>query len=234
MDKRQTPITLEDFIKQVQNELIVSCQAQPNEPLFGADIMVRMARAAQQGGAKAIRANTPVDIQAIAQEIDLPLIGLYKENIEGYPVYITPTISHALAVAEAGADVIAIDATGQKRPGGDLKGFIEEIHRKTGCLVMADISTYEEGIQAEKFAVDMISTTLSGYTPYSLQQEGPNLDLVAQLAKNCSIPVIAEGRYHTPEQAKSALANGATSVVIGGAITRPQQITARFVKSIHS
>ncbi len=124
-------ITIEDFIIQVKNQLIASCQALPDEPLFGSEIMARMARAAQQGGARALRANTPVDIKAIKQEIDLPLIGIFKENIEGYNVYITPTIDHALAVADAGAEIIAIDATNQPRPSGDLGEFIKEIHDKT-------------------------------------------------------------------------------------------------------
>lgn len=234
MNTEKKPVNLESFINQVKNQLIVSCQALPDEPLFGADMMVRMAKAALQGGAKAIRANTPVDIKAIKQEIDLPLIGLYKERIEGYSVFITPTISHVLAIAEAGADIIAIDATARPRPAGDLSDFISEIHEKTGCLVMADISTLEEGVAAEKSGADMVSSTLSGYTPYSHQQKGPDLELVAQLSRNCSIPVIAEGRYHEPEQVKAALANGATSVVVGGAITRPKQITERFVKAINS
>lgn len=226
-------MSIEDFVNQVKNQLIVSCQALPDEPLFGSEIMVRMARAAQQGGARALRANTPVDIKAIKQEIDLPLIGIYKENVTGYNVYITPTIDHALAVASAGAEIIAIDATNQSRPSGNLDNFIKEIHDKTGCLVMADISTYEEGIKAEKLGADLVSTTLSGYTPYSQQLDGPDFELIARLSKNCSIPIIGEGKFHTPGQVVKALAKGATSVVVGGAISRPQQITARFVKALN-
>jgi N-acylglucosamine-6-phosphate 2-epimerase len=234
MNAKQKPINLNEFVNQVKNQLIVSCQALPEEPLYGADIMVCMARAAQQGGARALRANTPVDIKAIKHEIDLPLIGIYKENIEGYNVYITPTIDHALAVAVAGAEIIAIDATNQPRPSGDLGEFIKEIHEKTGCLVMADISTYEEGVEAEKLGADLVSTTLSGYTPYSQQLDGPDLELISKLSKTCTIPVIGEGKYHTPDQVIQALDRGATSVVVGGAISRPQQITNRFVKAINS
>ena len=234
MNLVRNKITIEGFIIQVKNQLIASCQALPDEPLFGSEIMTRMARAAQQGGARALRANTPVDIKAIKQEIDLPLIGIYKENIEGYNVYITPTIDHAMAVADAGAEIIAIDATNQPRPSGDLGDFIKEIHDKTGCLVMADISTYEEGVEAEKLGADLVSTTLSGYTPYSQQLDGPDLELITKLSKICTIPVIGEGKYHTPDQVIEALDRGATSVVVGGAISRPQQITARFVKAINS
>lgn len=230
----QKKISLDSFISQVKGQLIASCQALPNEPLHGAEIMARMAVAAQQGGARAIRANTPVDIKAIKQVVNLPLIGIYKENIEGFNVYITPTIEHALAVSEAGAEIIAIDATNQPRPSGDLGDFIKEIQENTGCLVMADISTYEEGIAAEKFGADMVSTTLAGYTPYSKPMDGPDLDLVEKLSKACNIPVIGEGKYHTPEQVVEALSRGATAIVVGGAISRPQQITARFVKAINS
>ncbi len=234
MNVVRNKMSIEDFISQVKNQLIASCQALPDEPLFGSEIMVRMALAAQQGGAHALRANTPVDIKAIKQEIDLPLIGIYKENISGYNVYITPTIDHALAVADAGAEIIAIDATNQPRPSGNLGDFIKEIHDKTGCLVMADISTYEEGIEAEKLGADLVSTTLSGYTPYSQQLDGPDFELIARLSRSCSVPVIGEGKFHTPEQVVEALDRGATSVVVGGAISRPQQITARFVKAINS
>jgi len=234
MNVVRNKMSIEDFISQVKNQLIASCQALSDEPLFGSEIMVRMALAAQQGGAHALRANTPVDIKAIKQEIDLPLIGIYKENISGYNVYITPTIDHALAVADAGAEIIAIDATNQPRPSGDLGEFIKEIHDKTGCLVMADISTYEEGVEAEKLGADLVSTTLSGYTPYSHQLDGPDLELITKLSKTCTIPVIGEGKFHTPEQVVEALDRGATSVVVGGAISRPQQITARFVKAINS
>lgn len=226
-------IRLEKFIKQVQKQLIVSCQALPEEPMFGSEIMARMAIAALQGGARAIRANTPVDIQAIKKAVNLPLIGLYKEVLKNYDIIITPTIEHAKAIAAAGADIIALDATKRLHPDGDLSKYISMIHDETDCLIMADISTLEEGLAAEKAGVDMVSSTLSGYTPYSPQQVEPDLELIAQLAKQCTVPVIGEGRYHTPEQVKAALAKGATSVVVGGAITRPKEITQRFVNAIN-
>lgn len=227
-------VRLKQFIAQVNKQLIVSCQALPDEALFGAEIMAKMALAAYQGGAKAIRANTPVDVKAIKECVDLPVIGLYKEVLPDYPVIITPTLRHALAIAEAGADVIAIDATDRPHPEGELAPFIEKIHAQTGCLVMADISTAAEALGAEKAGVDMVSTTLSGYTPYTPRLEGPDLMLVKELAGLLKIPVIGEGRYHTPEQVKQALEYGATAVVVGGAITRPKEITARYVKAIHS
>jgi N-acylglucosamine-6-phosphate 2-epimerase len=223
---------LNKFVKQVQHQLIVSCQALPDEALFGSDIMARMAKAAAQGGARAIRANTPVDVKAIRQAVDLPIIGLYKDKLPGYEIIITPTLKHALEIAAAGADIIAVDSTGRPHPDGDLAGFYARIHSQCECLIMADISTLEEGLAAEAAGADMLSTTLSGYTSYSPQQSLPDLNLVSQLAARSSIPVIAEGRYHTPEQVKQALENGAMSVVVGGAITRPRQITERYVQAI--
>jgi N-acylglucosamine-6-phosphate 2-epimerase len=227
-------MTIEEFLAQVKDQLIASCQALPDEPLHGSDFMVRMARAAKQGGARAIRANSPQDVKAIKDDIGLPVIGIYKDNISGFNVFITPTMKHVHAIADTGAEIVAVEATNQKHPTGNLKIFIQEIQETTPCLIMADISTYEEGMQAAEFGADIVSTTLSGYTPYSKKMDGPDLNLVARLAKDCGVPVIAEGKYHTPEQVVAALSNGASSVVVGGAISRPQQITARFVKAINS
>lgn len=212
--------------------MIVSCQALPDEALFGSDIMAKMAISVARGGARAIRANTPADVKAICEAVDLPLIGLYKEVLPGYDVIITPTLKHALAIAEAGADIIALDCTCRPHPEGDLRELITKIHEQTDCLVMADISTCDEGLAAAAAGADMLSTTLSGYTPYSAPQKGPDLDLVTQLTASSPVPVIAEGRYHTPQQVRQALLNGAVSVVVGGAITRPRQITESFIEAI--
>lgn len=231
--KTQRQQQVAHFVQQVRGGLIVSCQALAGEPLHGAEIMARMAVAAQQGGAVAIRANTPVDIQAIHAAVDLPIIGLYKADIPGYPVYITPTLEHARQVAAAGAQIIAIDATARPRPQpGSLADFIAAIHAETGCLVLADISTAAEGLAAEKAGADLISTTMSGYTDYSPKQPGPDLELVRQLADRLTAPLFAEGRYKLPEQVKQALAAGAVAVIVGGAITRPQEITRWFVEAL--
>ncbi len=223
------------FLAQVRGRLIVSCQAQPHEPLYGSAIMARMAIAAAQGGAAAIRANTPQDIAAIRAAVDLPIIGLYKVDLPGYDVYITPRLADACAVAEAGADVIAIDATQRPRPQYELLAdYITAIYAATGLPVLADISTYEEGLAAQAAGASLISTTMSGYTPYSPMLPGPDLALVRRLAGVLSVPLVAEGRYHSPDQAVAALEAGATSVVVGGAITRPQEITLRFVGAIEA
>jgi len=226
---------LQQFMAQVRGRLIVSCQAQPHEPLFGAAIMARMAVAAAEGGAAAIRANTPQDIAAIRGAVSLPIVGLYKVDLPGYDVYITPRLEDACAVAEAGADVIAIDATQRPRPQyAALADYIAAIHKATGLPILADISTYEEGVAAEAAGVDLVSTTMSGYTPYSPELTGPDLELVRRLADVLRVPLVAEGRYHAPDQVVQALAAGAATVVVGGAITRPQEITKRFVGAIEA
>ncbi len=223
------------LLTQIRGRLIVSCQAQPHEPLHGAAIMARMALAAAQGGAAAIRANTPPDIAAIRTTVDLPIIGLFKVDVPGYAVYITPRLEDACAVAAAGADVIAIDATDRPRPDfAQLAEYIDAIHRATGLPVLADIATLAEGLAAERAGADLISTTMSGYTPDSPMQPGPDLELVRRLGEALSIPLVAEGRYHSPQQAVQAFAAGALAVVVGGAITRPQEITQRFVAAVEA
>lgn len=213
--------------------LIVSCQALENEPLHGSDIMARMAIAAEMGGAVGIRANTPEDIRAIRAAVKLPIIGIYKREYEDSEVYITPTFAEAQAVAEAGADMIALDATPRPRPRGEtLDQLIDRIHRELDLPVMADCSTVEEGLRAAELGADVVSSTLAGYTPYSRKTEGPDFEMLAELLDRLAIPIFAEGRFHTPEQVARALEMGCYAVVVGGAITRPQEITARFTAAI--
>ena len=224
-------VELAKFLDAVRGRLIVSCQALENEPLHSSMIMARMALAAQQGGAAAIRANSPDDVAAIRAAVPLPIIGLYKDGSEG--VFITPTFKHARQIAEAGADVIALDATSRRRPDGvSLADLIARIHAELDKPVLADVSTLDEALQAQAFGADLAAPTLAGYTPYSRQTDGIDLDLLRKMSQQLEIPVIAEGRIHTPEQARGALEAGAVAVVVGSAITRPQLITARFVQAL--
>ena len=227
-----SPMTLSEITTRLRGGLIVSCQALPHEPLFGADIMARLTLAAEAGGAVGIRANSPVDIAAIRTVTRLPLIGLSKVDMAGYDVYITPTVADAQAVADAEADIIALDATHRPHLEGSAAEFIQKVQAATGKPVLADISTYEEALAAQDAGAEFISTTMSGYTPYSPQSEEPDLELVRRLAAVLTVPLIAEGRIATPEQARAALDAGAWTVVVGGAITRPQQITARFAGAL--
>ncbi len=226
---------LADLKQRLHAGLIVSCQAMPGEPFFGAGMMAAMARAAVSAGAVGIRANGPEDIAAIRAEVDVPIIGIFKVDLPGFDVRITPTLEHALQVAAAGADLIALDATLRPHPVGSLEGLIEQVHRRTGLPVLADVSTLKEGLSAAASGAEFVATTLSGYTTDSPARTGPDFVLLEQLVTALGpsdIPVIAEGRIATPEQAARALALGAYAVVVGSAITRPQCITAGFVDAL--
>lgn len=224
---------LPGLLRQLRGGLIVSCQALDDEPLHGSIHMAAMALAAVRGGAVGIRANSPEEIAAILHTVRLPIIGIYKLVIPDFSVRITPTIESAIQVANAGADIIAIDATDRPNPDGlGLFDRIRLIHECTSCPVMADISNDQEGLAAQSAGADLISTTLSGYTEASARQDAPDFELLDRLVKTIKVPVIAEGRIATPRQAAQALSLGAFAVVVGSAITRPQWITEQFVKEM--
>lgn len=211
--------------------LIVSCQALEHEPLYGGDTMAKMAKAAVMSGAVGIRTNGVFDIVAIKQTVNVPVIGLIKRAIPGSDIYITPTLDEVKAIVSAGADIVALDVT-------DREGRLEaaapliDYAQQHGAAVMADISTFEEGLAAERLGVDFVGTTLSGYTPYSSQKEGPSFELIERLCEAVQVPVMAEGRIWTPEEAAKAMRAGAAYVVVGSSITRPQLIAARFTRAL--
>ena len=216
--------------EQIRGKLVVSCQALPHEPLHSSFIMSRMAVAAMEGGAAGIRAQSACDINAIAKVCPLPIIGIVKRKYDDSEIYITPTMKEVEELLSTRAEIIALDATDRERPGGVLtKALVDRIHEE-GRLAMADCSVFEECLAAQEMGFDIVSTTLSGYTEYSSKQEGPDFSLIRRCAEELSVPVIAEGRIHCPEDLKKAFECGAFSAVVGGAITRPQEITARFVK----
>ena len=226
----------EELLKKIKGKLIVSCQALPGEPLYieNGTMMPLMAVAAKQAGAAGIRTNSKRDVEEIRKVVDLPIIGLIKKSYDGFPQYITVTMKEIDELVQAKADIIALDCTMRERPEAKtINEFIKKIKEKyPDILLMADISTFEEGVNAEKAGVDFVGTTLSGYTPYSKKSDGPDFNLVENLAKTLRIPVIAEGKVHEPKQAKKMLELGAFAVVVGGAITRPLEIAQRFVKEI--
>jgi N-acylglucosamine-6-phosphate 2-epimerase len=222
-----------DIIEDFRGKLIVSCQALENEPLYVPGYMAKMALAAKLGGAVGIRANSPEDIKSIKNEIDIPVIGIWKQMTKGNEVYITPTIEAARAVYNAGADIIAIDCTFRKNLNGEYAWeLIKKIKKELNILVMADVSTLEEAINAEREGADLVSTTLSGYTEYTRNIEGPDFNLIEDISKVIKIPVMAEGRIGSHEDAVKALEAGAHAVIIGAAITRPKEITKGFVDAI--
>lgn len=223
-----------NVLERIKGGLIVSCQALPQEPLHSSYIMSRMAFAAKEGGASGIRANTVEDITEIKKIVDLPVIGIIKKDYEGCEIYITPTLDEVDALVECGVDIIAMDCTRRLRPGGiTLDDFFARVREKyPDQLFMADCSDYEEGMHAAEIGLDLIGSTMSGYTEYTKGAALPNLDLMRRLVQDCGKPVIAEGGIWTPEQLKAALDTGVLAAVVGTAITRPREITKRFAAAI--
>ena len=228
---------MSNFLEQVHKKLIVSCQALEHEPLHSSYIMSRMAYAAMLGGAAGIRANTVEDITAIKETVNLPVIGIIKHVYGDCPVFITPTEREVDALVSCGTEVIALDATSRPRPDGvSLPELFAAIRRKyPGQLFMADCSTYEDAAAARDMGFDIVGTTLRGYTRETAGMEIPDMDLIARLGQTMGIPVIAEGGIWTPQQLHDILSmDGIHAAVIGGAITRPLDITKRFVQAIES
>ncbi|CAI6077826.1 Putative N-acetylmannosamine-6-phosphate 2-epimerase [Paenibacillus sp. JJ-100] len=216
--------------------LVVSCQALEHEPLHSSLIMGRMAIAAKEGGAIGIRANTAADVKEIKQQVDLPVIGIVKRNYGTNPVFITPTIQEVHELAEVHAEIVAVDATLRARPDGKtLDEFVQEIRAQyPELLLMGDISTKEEAINAERLGFDLISSTLFGYTEETAGRKlyDNQFEALKEMISSVQTPVVAEGNIMTPEMAATCLEMGVYCVVVGGAITRPQQITERFVSEI--
>lgn len=223
---------LNTILDSVHNSIIISCQALPGEPMYHEEmsLMPFMAEAAKQAGSKCIRTSSVRDVIAVKEKTGLPVIGLIKRKYDGFDSYITPTMKEIDELAEADSDIIALDCTLRKRGDGTtINEFIDQIHNKYPSIpLMADISTLEEGINAWKCGINIISTTMSGYTPYSPQIEGPDFTLVEELIKEVSIPVFAEGKIHNPQEVEKMLELGAYAVIIGGAVTRPLEIARRF------
>lgn len=227
-----------EIYDKLKKGLIVSCQALDDEPLHSSFIMGRMALAAKMAGASGIRANTVSDIKEIKKNVDLPIIGIIKKDYDNSEIYISPTIDEIDDLVNEGVDIIATDATNMKRPKNDgLEDFYKEIRVKyPNIKLMADCSTVEEAIFADKLGFDYIGTTLVGYTP---QSKGDKIDaddfkILREIIEKCDHPVIAEGNIDSPEKAKRVLELGAFTVVVGGAITRPQNIAKKFVDSIET
>ncbi|QLJ02683.1 putative N-acetylmannosamine-6-phosphate 2-epimerase [Streptomyces sp. NEAU-sy36] len=225
-----TPHPTVPLTEALDGRLIVSCQAPPGDPMRHTDTLVRLARSAEAGGAAAVRVNDPEVVAAAVAAVGLPVIGLWKDGDTG--VYITPSVRHALALVEAGATVVAADATARARPDGSTFAELVTAVHAAGALVMADVSTCDEGRRAAAQGADLVATTLSGYVPGSPRQTGPDLGLIADLAAAVGVPVVAEGRIATPAQAAEALAAGASSVVVGTAITAPTALTRLFAERL--
>lgn len=227
-------MTNNEILNKIKGGLIVSCQALKTEPLYDSYIMSKMAYAAMLGGAVGIRCNTIVDIRAIKERVNLPLIAIIKQEYDDSDVYITPTMKEIDELVNEGCDIIATDATNRLRPDGKtLTEFFTEVRKKyPNQLFMADTSCFEEGKLAEELGFDLIGTTMAGYTPYTKGRVLPDVELIKRYATELNTPVIAEGGIWSPEDLKNAYSAGAFSAVCGTAITRPMDITKRFVKAL--
>lgn len=224
------------MLNKIKNKLIVSCQALDNEPLHSDFIMSKMALAALQGGAAGIRANSVIDIKAIKSEVDLPVVGIIKRDYPDSKVFITATTKEIDELATSKCEMIALDATSRVRPNGQTLAEIVQYAKKNypTILLMADVATVEDVIIANQLGFDCISSTLIGYTEESINDavSANDFAILKEMLAVSQLPLIAEGNIDTPEKAKRVLALGVHSVVVGGAITRPQLITEKFVKAI--
>jgi len=220
-----------------QKGLIVSCQAEGDDPFNSPEYIAAFALAAEMGGAVGIRSEGIEKIKAVKSRINLPIIGIIKGQYHDGWTLITPDFKDVENLINIGCDIIAIDATERERPNG-LNGFefLEEVKRRYSVPIMADISTFKEGIRAAELQADLIATTLAGYTPYTSIKDSlnPDFDLIYELSSSIEIPIIAEGRIWTPSDAIKAIESGAYAVVVGTAITRPRIITLMFVEALKS
>ncbi|MCC8073042.1 MAG: N-acetylmannosamine-6-phosphate 2-epimerase [Clostridiales bacterium] len=223
-----------EVLDKIKGGLIVSCQALKTEPLYDSYIMSKMAWAAYLGGAVGIRANTVVDILAIKEKVDLPVIGIIKEEYDDSDVYITPTVKEVDELVNIGCEIIAVDATNRLRPGNvTFTDFFKEIRAKyPNQLFMADTSCFDEGALAAELGCDIIGTTMAGYTPYTKGTPLPDYTLMERYVQELDKPVIAEGGIWSPSELKRAIDIGVYCAVVGTAITRPMDITKRFVKAL--
>ena len=223
----------ENLKSQIEGGLIVSCQAPANSPLARPDIIAALAKCAEQNGAIGVRIDSPQHVRAVRQAVAVPILGIYKIVSATSEVYITPTFDAAKEIAAAGANVIAIDATLRRRPNEEsLAEIVSRIKNELHLPVMADISTLEEGLNAvETLEVDLVGTTLSGYTNATRHLTKPDFELVEKLAKRIAVPVICEGRLRSADDVRRAFDGGAFAVVVGGAITGIDGLVEQFVSA---
>jgi putative N-acetylmannosamine-6-phosphate epimerase len=222
------------ILEKIRHELIVAIDNGAEEPFSGLTNIIAMTNAVVVGGAAAIRIGGPQEIQAVRQVINVPIIGFAKQYAsDGSRFWVTPTFELARSLADAGADIIALEATDHSRLDGlSLETMIRRIKDELNRPVIADISTLKEGVAAGKAGADLVATTLVGYTPQSKNSLSFDFSLLSALLRDLSVPVIAEGHIITPENARRVIELGAYAVVVGSMITRPHIITRYYVTAI--
>ncbi|ATG55551.1 N-acetylmannosamine-6-phosphate 2-epimerase [Brachybacterium ginsengisoli] len=221
------------LVSALEGSLIVSCQAYPGEAMRDPRTMAQVAAAVVEGGAAAVRAQGLEDIRQVAAAVEVPVIGIWKDGTEG--VFITPTLEHCLAVIEAGADILALDGTARPRPDGrSFAETVAAVREHFDGPLMADCDSVESALLAGELGVEIIGTTLAGYTDARPRTVGPDLELLEALAGRlpATSALVAEGRIHSPAQAAAARATGAHAVVVGTAITHPTSLTRWFREAV--
>lgn len=225
------------MLEKLKHRLIVSCQAEGDDPFNSPEFVAAFAKAAEMGGAAGIRGEGIEKIKAIKSVVKLPIIGIIKGTFDDDWTLITPNFKDVEDLIEIGCDIIAVDATQRQRPNG-LTGFefLYELKKRYNTPIMADISTFKEGIKSVEMGADCIATTLSGYTPYTALKDNmnPDFDLIYELNSSIDVPIIAEGRIWSPSDAIKAIESGAFAVVVGTAISRPRIITKMFTEALKS
>jgi N-acylglucosamine-6-phosphate 2-epimerase len=225
-----TTTRMSTLLETIHGGLIVSCQ--PKAPLNRPDYVADLARAMVEEGACALRIEGAERIEAVRAAVDVPILGIIKRHVPGFECYITASAQDVEAAIDAGADVVALDGRDRARPDGSSLEDLVARCRTRGVGVMADVSTLAEGLYAARCRVDLVASTLSGYTPESRPGPRPDLELIAELATGTSTPVVAEGRLHSPTDVRAAFARGAHAVVVGSAITEPRFLIARFLTGL--
>jgi N-acylglucosamine-6-phosphate 2-epimerase len=219
-------------VHKLKDGLIVSCQASAGSPLNHPEIIAALAAAAEQEQAVGVRINGVADIRSVRERVRIPIIGIEKVHTEGCPVYITPTYACLERVVRAGADVVALDCTARPRPESEsVEAIVRRARAELQIAIMADVATVEDGLSAAALGVDLVSTTLCGYTDESRNCSSPAFDLLDRLVREIKVPVVLEGRVHTPDDVRRAFDLGAYAVVVGTAITNVEWLTRRFVQA---
>jgi N-acylglucosamine-6-phosphate 2-epimerase len=217
---------------QLKNGLIVSCQPRAGSALDHPQFVAALAAAAEEQGAVAVRIRETRNIRAVCRAVQVPVIGIEKINDPDSDVYITPTLESVRRVHRAGAQIVALDATERPRPGRQsLAEIIKSAKAGLDALIMADVATLEQGLEAAKLGVDLISTTLYGYTEGTRHCQGPGFPLLRSLVREVDVPVVLEGRVHRADQVRKAFNLGAYAVVVGTAITDVEWLARQFIEA---